>query len=132
MTARKSANRLRGRLQEKAFWSLEPAAAVSHPPGDAYDGNGRAQRPPERQNEIGSEPEHGERDPEDLALHILDCRSFPPPAIPATGLQTNFGYACGQPPVETGLAPSPLDAAGNAASPSLYDQVLGLSSSITL
>jgi hypothetical protein len=40
--------------------SLEPAAAVSQPPRDVSDGNGCAQSPPERQNKIGGEPEHGE------------------------------------------------------------------------
>src|SRR3977135_3768715 len=58
--------------------SLEPAAAVSEPPRDVSDRNGRAQRPPDRQNEIGGQAEHGEREPEDLPLHTLDCKSFPP------------------------------------------------------
>src|ERR1700687_1548052 len=57
--------------------SLEPAAAVSQPPGDVSDWKSRAQSPPDRQNKIGGEPEHSEREPENLALHTLDCKSFP-------------------------------------------------------
>ena len=72
--------------------SLEPAAAVSQPPGDVSDGDGRTQSPPERQNEIGGEPEHGEREPEDLAFHALDCKSFPPFTIWAGGVKENFGF----------------------------------------
>ena len=90
--------------------SLEPAAAVSQPPGDVSDGDGRTQSPPERQNEIGGEPEHGEREPEDLALHTLDCKSFPPFTIWAGGLKENFGFYH-EILVESGLAPSLLKAA---------------------
>ena len=53
---------------------FEPAAAVRHPPRDVSDGNGRGQGPPDRQNEIGGEPEHSEREPENLALHTLLSR----------------------------------------------------------
>src|ERR1700720_3497455 len=56
---------LSGREMYLSRDSLEPAAAVSQPPGDVSDGDGRTQSPPERQNEIGGEPEHGERGPED-------------------------------------------------------------------
>src|SRR5258706_5627015 len=76
--------------------SLEPAAAVGQPPGDVSDRNGRTQSPPERQNEIGGEPEHGEREPEDLALHTLDCRSFALHMISIWTLRKNFGFASNQ------------------------------------
>ena len=78
--------------------SLEPAAAVSQPPGDVSDGDGRTQSPPERQNEIGGEPEHGEREPEDLALHTLDCKSFPLLTIRVRSLKENFGFVSRHPP----------------------------------
>src|SRR6202165_985881 len=71
--------------------SLEPAAAVSQPPGDVSDRDGRPQRPPDRQNEIGGEPEHGEREPEDLALHTLDCRSFALYMTSVGSRRKNFG-----------------------------------------
>ena len=94
---------------------LEPAAAVSHPPRDIHDGNARAQRPPERQNKIRQHSEHGQRQPENLALHSLDCKSFVLIAIPITGLPKNFSFAVGR-------------------CRASYDrnQVLALSSSITL
>src|ERR1700694_5391145 len=72
--------------------SLEPAAAVSQPPGDVSDGNGRAQRPPDRKNEIGGEPEHGEREPEDFALHTLDCKSFSRLMVSVGSREKNFGF----------------------------------------
>src|ERR1039458_388874 len=111
---------------------LKPAAAVGHPPRDEDDGDGRGQRPPERQNEVGQQPEHGEGDPEDLALHIPDCRAFAPRRIPFSGRRKNVGYI--DPfAVETGLAPSALDAPRDASSRvSTVNQALVLSSSITL
>jgi len=57
---------MNGRPAKRKSVHSKPAAAVSQPPRDVSDRNGRAQRPPERQNEIGGEPEHGEREPEDL------------------------------------------------------------------
>src|SRR3982074_2262347 len=76
--------------------SFEPAAAVSQPPGDVSDRNGRAQSPPDRKNEIGGEPEHAEREPEDLALHTLNCRSFAPHMISIWTLRKNFGLESNQ------------------------------------
>ena len=49
--------------------ALEPAAAVREPPAEEGDGNRREQRPPERQEKIGGEPEHDEARPENLFLH---------------------------------------------------------------
>src|ERR1700675_1612215 len=86
----------RGREMYLSWDSLEPAAAVSQPPRDISDRNGRPQGPPERQNKIGGESEHGEREPEDLALHTLDCRSFPLHMISIWTLRKNFGLGSNQ------------------------------------
>src|ERR1700674_2027032 len=123
----------RGREMFLSGSSLEPAAAVSQPPRDVSDRNGRPQSPPERQNEIGGEPEHGEREPEDLALHNLDCKSFPPFTIWVGGLKKNFGFRITTSAVETGLGPSPMDAVREPESRvSTGDQAFGFNSSMTL
>ena len=55
---------------------FEPAAAVSHPPGNVDDRNGGSDGPPDWQYDIGQDSEDGERGPEDLALHTINCKSF--------------------------------------------------------
>src|SRR5208337_127135 len=77
-------------LESRLF---EPTAAVSHPPRDVPDGKGRAQGPPDRQDKIGSEPEHGEGDPEDLALHGWIVRLFHHLPFPSGRLRGDFGLA---------------------------------------
>lgn len=47
----------------------EPVAAVGDPPADPDDGDGRGQGPPEWENDVGENAEHGEADPENFALH---------------------------------------------------------------
>src|ERR1035441_9265863 len=60
-------------IKEESTWGVgflfEPSAAVSDPPRNENEGNGRAHRPPDRQNEIGAHAEHGEHEPEHLAFH---------------------------------------------------------------
>ena len=60
----------------KSASSLEPATAIRHPPRDEHDGKGRAEGPPERQEDIRKQAEHDEHEPEDLAFHGLDCKSL--------------------------------------------------------
>src|SRR5271156_3143778 len=96
---------------------LEPPAAVGQPPRDVHEGNARAQCPPERQNEIGNQPEHGKGDPEDLALHTLDCKSFAPPMILVAGRRKNFGY------VQMTVSPSPFGRHGRRGKPRLYGKI---------
>jgi hypothetical protein len=49
--------------------ALEPASAIRDPPTQEKNWNGCAQRPPHRQNEIGSEAQDSEREPEHLSFH---------------------------------------------------------------
>jgi len=65
-----------GAEKSKSASSLEPATAVGHPPRDEHDGNGRAESPPDWQEDIGEQAEHDEHQPEDLAFHGLDCKSL--------------------------------------------------------
>src|SRR5271157_1624095 len=78
--------------KQSANLLLEPAAAISQPPRRVPDGNGRAQRPPDRQDHIGDQPEHSERDPENLALHTLNCKSFVRRSISDRRTPGNFGF----------------------------------------
>ena len=47
----------------------KPLTPVRHPPTDHGERNRGRQRPPERQDEIGEEPEQSKDDPENLAFH---------------------------------------------------------------
>ena len=49
----------------------EPVAAIGHPPGDIEDGDGRGDRPPQGQDEVRHQAQHGEDHPENLALHWI-------------------------------------------------------------
>src|ERR1700676_214204 len=55
---------------------IKPAAAIGDPPRNVADRDGRGERPPEWKQEIRKQSEHREGEPEDLALHIVDCKSF--------------------------------------------------------
>ena len=55
--------------------TLEPAAAIRHPPTQDKNWNACAQCPPHRQNEIGSETQDCERKPEHLSFHATSLRS---------------------------------------------------------
>jgi hypothetical protein len=60
--------------------NLKPIAAVSDPPTDEDDGNGCEKGPPQRQGEIGNQPENHEDDPENLLLHpsiLVLSRAYP-------------------------------------------------------
>src|SRR5580692_8355446 len=54
---------------------LEPAAAIGKPPTDGEDWNGGGESPPEREDNVRSQTQDGERQPEHLALHApsLHC-----------------------------------------------------------
>lgn len=49
--------------------TLEPAGAIREPPTEGEDWYCGAQRPPHRQNKIGSQTKHREREPEHLSFH---------------------------------------------------------------
>ena len=49
---------------------LEPPAAIGDPPRENHDWDCRSQRPPDGKHEIGHQAENGEKDPENLALHL--------------------------------------------------------------
>ena len=59
----------------------KPVAPIRDPPTHINQSDGRRQRPPERQNKIRRQPEHGEADPEDLR----SIRAFYPPAFLSRG-----------------------------------------------
>lgn len=48
---------------------LEPVTAVGDPPAYVEDRDRGSKRPPERQDEVGGQAEHGEADPEYFLLH---------------------------------------------------------------
>jgi hypothetical protein len=48
----------------------EPIAAVGDPPTHETNGNRCDQCPPDRQNEVCDQSEHGERNPENLLFHF--------------------------------------------------------------
>jgi hypothetical protein len=54
-----------------AYVHSEPVAAIGYPPADPNNGDGRAQRPPERKQHVGEHAEQCEADPENLALHAV-------------------------------------------------------------
>lgn len=56
----------------------KPLAAISNPPTEYGNGDGRKQSPPERQHKIGEQAQGNKDDPENLALHplILGLMSF--------------------------------------------------------
>ncbi len=91
-----------GRCGKAQIRLLEPAAAVSHPPRTVGNRNGREQAPPNRQNDIGHNAQHSERDPEDLALHNpLIVVPQASPAIRQGKSKQNFG-------VKPKVTPSPI------------------------
>ena len=53
------------------FPTLEPVAAIGHPPAKDADGNGSQQRPQDGQGEVRNQSEHYNGSPEDLALHFI-------------------------------------------------------------
>src|SRR5712692_2624122 len=57
---------------------LEPITAVCNLPTHIHNRESRAHRPPEWQNHISGQPQHGEYPPEDFLLHS----SFYPSALP--------------------------------------------------
>lgn len=70
-----------GRNNRSNLW-LEPTAPIRNPPARNRNWDGRDQRPPERQNEIGDQAEQDENDPEDFAFHssivsLIGRLSFP-------------------------------------------------------
>src|ERR1039458_8322244 len=52
-------------------WRSKPLAPICYPPAYAENWNCCTQRPPNRQREIGSQPQDHESDPENLSLHWL-------------------------------------------------------------
>ena len=58
---------------------LKPAAAIRDPPAHPGQRDGRAQRPPERQGQIGNDAQYAERGPKDFSLHIVivNCMKMP-------------------------------------------------------
>src|ERR1700722_18493131 len=50
--------------------TLEPVAAIGHPPTESENRNGRGEGPPERKSEIGHQTQDGESCPEDLSFHL--------------------------------------------------------------
>ena len=60
--------------------NLKPVTAISHPPADKNDGNGREKGPPERQGKVSNQPQNHEDDPENLLLHpsiLVLSRAYP-------------------------------------------------------
>jgi hypothetical protein len=51
--------------------ALAAAAAIGEPPAENHDRESRGHGPPEGQRKIGKKTQCGERDPEDLAFHIV-------------------------------------------------------------
>ena len=49
--------------------SLEPLAAISHPPGDEDDGDSGGDSPPQGEKEIRQHAENEENHPEDFSFH---------------------------------------------------------------
>jgi hypothetical protein len=101
---------------------FEPAAAVSNPPGEIHNRNHRSETPPNRQDDIGDKPKHGEGDPEDLFLHALNCKSFYVP-------ESQLPRGCEKTSV---LRRKFLPFPENCPLKFVRNQALGLSSSITL
>jgi hypothetical protein len=60
-----------GQLQlfVRLYQALEPIAAISHPPGDEKNRDGRNKAPPDWEQEIRDDPQDGKDNPEDFSFH---------------------------------------------------------------